>query len=122
MNYLIEKILEEYAHAQVNLSSKSARETLAKTIVAAIKSQDDLGVDEFPYEDAGDGHLLKVEEYSDEIYNGHKNKLSEEIVGEGLGYIFESPDGGKTIYKRKVGESKKELVSREFWKEYTRNR
>ena len=110
MNYLIEKILEEYAHAQVNLSSKSARETLAKTIVAAIKSQDDLGVDEFPYEDAGDGHLLKAEEYSDEIYNGHKNKLSEEIVGESLGYIFESPDGGKTIYKRKVGKSKKELV------------
>ncbi len=26
------------------------------------------------------------------------------------GYIYESPDGGKTVYQRKVGESERELV------------
>jgi len=26
-------------------------------------------------------------------------------------YIYESPDGGHTIYRRKIGETKKELVS-----------
>ena len=51
-------------------------------------------------------------------------KLAEEIAGGSvdLGYIFESPDGGETIYRRKVGESERELVSKENWKEYNRNR
>ena len=26
-------------------------------------------------------------------------------------YIYESPDGGKTVYKRKIGETKRELVT-----------
>lgn len=52
------------------------------------------------------------------------NKLAEEIAGGSvdLGYIFESPDGGETLYRRKVGESKRELISKENWKEYNRNR
>ena len=36
--------------------------------------------------------------------------------------IFESPDGGKTIFKRKVGEEKREQVTKKQWKEYNRNR
>jgi hypothetical protein len=51
------------------------------------------------------------------------HKLAEEIVsGKDLGYIFESPDGGKTIYRRKIGESERELVTKDQWKEYNRNR
>ena len=52
------------------------------------------------------------------------NKLAEEIAGGSveLGYIFESPDRGETLYRRKVGESKRELISKEEFKEYTRNR
>ena len=38
------------------------------------------------------------------------------------GWIYESPDGGKTIYRRKVGESKRELISEKDFQEYTRNR
>ena len=51
-------------------------------------------------------------------------KLAEEIA-EGsadLGYIFESPDGGETLYRRKVGESKRELISKKDFQEYSRNR
>lgn len=52
------------------------------------------------------------------------NKLAEEIAGGSvdLGYIFESPDGGETLYKRKVGESERELISKKDFKEYSRNR
>ena len=52
------------------------------------------------------------------------NKLAEEIAGGSadLGYIFESPDGGETLYKRKVGESKRELISKKDFQEYSRNR
>ena len=51
------------------------------------------------------------------------NKLAEEIAGGSadLGYIFESPDGGETLYKRKVGESERELISKKDFKEYTIN-
>ena len=39
------------------------------------------------------------------------DKLAEEIVSDNdTGYIYESPDGGKTVYKRKVGGSERELV------------
>ena len=30
---------------------------------------------------------------------------------QGNDYIYESPDGGKTVYKRKIGETKRELVT-----------
>ena len=41
----------------------------------------------------------------------YKDKLAEEIVDDkDTGYIYESLDGGKTVYKRKVGESERELV------------
>ena len=39
------------------------------------------------------------------------DKLAEEIVSDNdTGYIYESPDGGKTVYKRKVGGRERELV------------
>ena len=36
--------------------------------------------------------------------------------------IFESPDGGETLYRRKVGGSKRELISKKDFQEYSRNR
>ena len=52
------------------------------------------------------------------------NKLAEEIAenSKEMGYIFETPDGGETLYRRKVGESKRELISEKDFQEYTRNR
>ena len=49
-----------------------------------------------------------------EISKGMKslvNKLSEEIVdNKDVKYIYESPDGGKTIYRREFGSDEKELI------------
>ena len=51
---------------------------------------------------------------TEEIKNWEKeaSKLSEEVVdNKNVKYIYESPDGGKTIYRRKFGEyGKRELV------------
>ena len=46
-----------------------------------------------------------------ELENEMKNKLSEEIVdNKDVKYIYESPDGGKTIYRREFGSDEKELI------------
>ena len=48
------------------------------------------------------------------------DKLSEEVVSDNdTGYIYESPDGGKTVYKRKEGSDKRELVK--DWKKIKNN-
>tara|TARA_Y100000361_G_scaffold148309_1_gene160957 strand:+ start:83 stop:643 length:561 start_codon:yes stop_codon:yes gene_type:complete len=62
--------------------------------------------------------------YSGDIKEAESAKLAEQIA-EGsveLGYIFESPDGGETIYRRQVGKSEREKISKEQFQEYTRNR
>ncbi len=48
------------------------------------------------------------------------DKLAEEIVSDNdTGYIYESPDSGKTVYKRKEGSDKRELVK--DWKKVKNN-
>ena len=156
----IKSVLQDISSTNPNLQSEAAREMIARLITAALKSEDDLGLDEYPYSSnwsligetkrgwaalQDEQEESKKEEYSDEVYNGHENdlsdkinanspyndgwtrehykdKLSEEIVGNSLGYIFESPDGGETVFRRKVGESERELVTKEDWKQYKRNR
>ena len=62
--------------------------------------------------------------YSGDIKEAESAKLAEQIA-EGsveLGYIFESPDGGETIYRRQVGKSEREKISKQQFQEYTRNR
>ena len=51
-------------------------------------------------------HEDKVFKHQDWI-----DKLSEEVVSDNdTNYIYESPDSGKTVYRRKIGSDKKELV------------
>ena len=46
-------------------------------------------------------------------YDTYRKKLSEEIVdNKDVKYIYESPDGGKTIYRREVGSNEKVIESR----------
>jgi len=131
---IIKAVLQEISSTNPNFQSEAAREMIARLITAALESKDDLGVDEYPYtSDFGKKEIdeeeqkATAEEYSDEVYNGHRDTLSEEIASNtitnsSLGYIFESPDGGETVYKRKVGESEREVVTKEDWKQYNRNR
>ena len=64
-------------------------------------------VDNLGY-DTKDKKQKKIGEITKQQY---KNLLSEQIVdNKGEGYIYESPDGGKTVYRREFGSDKKELV------------
>jgi hypothetical protein len=59
-------------------------------------------------------HMLGVQIQSDHndgwTKQYYKDKLAEEIVtNQEEGHIFESPDGGKTVYKRKFGSNKRTL-------------
>ena len=65
--------------------------------------------------------LKRAKELSQEaMEEGLKAQLSEEIVdNKDEKYIYESPDGGKTVYKRKFGEDERELVTN--WKEVNKN-
>ena len=65
-----------------------------------------------PYNDGWTRQYYKEKENSKQIID----KLSEEIVSNNdTGYIYETPDGGKTVFRRDVGSDKRELV--ENWKE-----
>ena len=59
-------------------------------------------------------HEEKVFGHGPDGYSLEENKLSEEIVdNKDEKYIYESPDGGKTAYKRKFGSDKREKID---WK------
>ena len=60
-------------------------------------------------------HLTKIRE-EETIESLIEKQLLLEIPD---GNIYESPDGGKTIYKRKIGEAKKELISKNRFKAET---
>ena len=83
MKKKIIEALKSFQDIQANLDSDSTIEMIADKIVQSI---------------SGD---LEVE----------RMKLAEQIVEHSEeGYIFESPDGGKTIYKRAIGSDEKILV------------
>ena len=54
--------------------------------------------------EGGDGQAVK-----------ESHRLAEELVDSPTGYIYESPDGGETIYQRKVGEFKKIKLTNDEW-------
>jgi len=117
MKKIIMDVLHDFALGETNISSETARETIANMIVAAIKSQDDNN-----YVYSGDMVTNKINAnspYNDGWTQQHyKNKLSEQIVeNKDKKYIYESPDGGKTIYRREFGKTLKEQVgNREEYK------
>ena len=62
------------------------------------------------------GHITKIRT-EETIESLIEKQLSFELPD---GDIYESPDGGRTIYKRKLGHSKKELINRNRFKMETR--
>jgi hypothetical protein len=61
------------------------------------------------YEDPGDGSLqLVTDEEKEQLWI---DKLAEEVVTDNdTNYIYESPDRGETVYRRKIGSDERELV------------
>ena len=97
------------------IEEQNARETW----VCSICGKNTYDVD-WDYIGSGTNHLgCELElEMKEKAFNQDNSvdKLSEEIIdSRDIGYIYESPDSGKTIYRRKMGESKKELVDEDEW-------
>ena len=101
---------------------KKDEQKARETWVCFICGENTFEVD-YDYIGSGTNHLgCELEKYNKEkekakhlidksVEDYERNKLSEEIVdATGIGYIYESNDGGKTVYKRKSGSDKKELI------------
>ena len=106
------KVLDEVADSQLNLSSEAARNTLANLITAALTTEDN---DEEKVEWPGLDHVISRNEAIEQAYREitadglpqggdiEAMKLAEALVDdlkEG-DYIYESPDSGKTVFRRK---------------------
>tara|TARA_X000001382_G_scaffold9450_1_gene6711 strand:- start:813 stop:1268 length:456 start_codon:yes stop_codon:yes gene_type:complete len=147
MKEKIMKVLDDVADSQLNLKSKQARETLANLITSVLstdrkveKKKDWPGLDTIMLTD--DSEVIEVDSSrarlveqayreitSDGLPQGgdvEAMKLAEAIVDDMEGdYMYESNDGGKTIYKRPVGnyssEGKVKLTSEEWEQIKARN-
>jgi hypothetical protein len=61
--------------------------------------------------DDNDKRVTSDRRESDRREKNWVDKLSEEIVSDNdTNYIYESPDSGETVYKRKIGSDERELV------------
>ncbi len=125
MKDIIMKVLDDVSDSQLNLSSEAARKTLANLITAALSTENE--VDEYkPWPGLDKIHLTSDSEviesptitreqlveqaYREVTADGlpeggdvEAMKLAEAIVDdlkEG-DYIYESPDSGKTVFRRK---------------------
>ena len=79
----IKEVLKSFKNQQFNMDSDSAIDLLAHKINETINEN------------------LEIE----------RMKLSEQIIEHHSdGYIFESPDGGKTVYERDFGKTERKLV------------
>ena len=105
MQKIIKEVLDKYKNLQLNLSSDSARESLAEEIEKAIR----------------DFNLTIIDDEEKHTFPGldiilkETDKLSEQISdtrpdGDGTEWIYESSDGGKTITKREIGSDKRIVV------------
>tara|TARA_Y100000592_G_scaffold5841_1_gene8405 strand:+ start:1373 stop:1822 length:450 start_codon:yes stop_codon:yes gene_type:complete len=112
MKEIIMKVLDDVADSQLNLSSEAARKTLANLITAALTTEDKV---EEKVEWPGLDHVISRNEAIEQAYREitadglpqggdiEAMKLAEALVDdlkEG-DYIYESPDSGKTVFRRK---------------------
>jgi len=129
MQKIIEDVLEDLTGKQLNFESKTARETISKAIITALKSKgcfteyDDIEEEQislWPGTDAIQKQIYN-EMTSDGLPVGgdaqavlESHKLADEIVDNQEGkWIYESPDGGKTVFRRPFSDydpaNKKEI-------------
>ena len=112
MKTTIMKVLDDVADSQLNLSSEAARKRLANLITAALTTEDKV---EEKAEWPGLDHVISRNEAIEQAYREitttglppggdlEAMKLAEAIVDdiEQGDYIYESPDGGNTVFRRK---------------------
>ena len=113
--------IDEQAHAQGRESSyddmpeglKRAKELSQEALKEGLQNQAYMEMTSDGLPEGGDSQAVRDSKT-------WVDKLAEEIVSDNdTGYIYESPDSGKTVYKRKEGSDKRELVK--DWKKVKNN-
>jgi len=122
MKEVIMTVLNRWKQRNVDFTSEKVRTELAEEIEIVLK---DKNFNNAVFGDSKDLTMTKIQ--SESPYNDgwtrkyYKDQLSEELVdNKEEKYIYESPDRGQTIYKRKFNESKRTLVSDKEWKKLTK--
>ena len=122
-------VLNRWKQRNVDFTSEKVRTELAEEIEIVLK---DKNFNNAVFGDSKDLTMTKIQsespydDESEEENDGwarqyYKDQLSEELVdNKEEKYIYESPDRGQTIYKRKFNESKRTLVSDKEWKKLTK--
>ncbi len=115
-------VLNRWKQRNVDFTSEKVRTELAEEIEIVLK---DKNFNNAVFGDSKDLTMTKIQSKSP--YNDgwarqyYKDQLSEELVdNKEEKYIYESPDRGKTIYKRKFNDSKRTRVSDKEWKKLTK--
>ena len=109
MKKIIKNVLGDLAGSQLNFESESARETIASLLASTLKSKgcyteydDSETTDEYnPDTEGMTGHdhgMVWEHDMGGSYLTPH---LSSDIMD---GWIYESPDGGKTVFRRRGGE------------------
>jgi hypothetical protein len=109
MKKIIKNVLGDLAGSQLNFESESARETIASLLASTLKSKgcytkydDSETTDEYnPDTEGMTGHDHGMVWEHDMGGSYLTPRLSSDIMG---GWIYESPDGGKTVFRRRSGE------------------
>ena len=119
MKQIIENVLEDLTKGQLNFESKTARDTITKLVTSALRSEGTYIKNNEIKSTPNDLKLGgKVRELSNQIYREmtadglpiggdveavlESQRLAEEIVnGKNDDWIYESPDGGETVFRRK---------------------
>tara|TARA_R100000908_G_scaffold53404_1_gene28707 strand:+ start:1235 stop:1636 length:402 start_codon:yes stop_codon:yes gene_type:complete len=126
MKEIIKEVLDGMSGSQMNLESDGARELISSTISTELKKRGHYR--KFPTDNNETKHFADgfhegrweedMERHSFpglDVILKEKDRLVEQISdtrpdGDGTEWIYESSDGGKTIYKRAVGSDEKILV------------
>ena len=126
MKQIIKEVLDGMSGSQMNLESDGARELISSTISTELKKRGHYR--KFPTDNNETKHFADgfhegrweedMERHSFpglDVILKEKDRLVEQISdtrpdGDGTEWIYESSDGGKTIYKRAVGSDEKILV------------
>lgn len=122
MKEIIMTVLNRWKQRNVDFTSEKVRTELAEEIEIVLKEKN---FNNAVFGDSDDLTMTKIQAESPHndgwTRKYYEDQLSEEVVdNKEQRYIFESPDKGKTIYKRKFNESKRTLVSDKEWKKLTK--
>ena len=122
MKEIIMTVLNRWKQRNIDFTSEKVRTELAEEIEIVLKEKN---FNNAVFGDSDDLTMTKIQAESPHndgwTRKYYKAQLSEELVdNKEEKYIYESPDRGKTIYKRKFNESKRTLVSDKEWKKLTK--